>query len=388
MKQHSTPVIIREEKLECLKKVSLKSSLYNEDWIQNLCFNYPSLLPVTELEPTFGGMIPICRELPTESGYADLLYINEYGFVTIGECKLWKNPEARRKVVGQILDYAKDLSKWDYSKFEAVCLKAGKRKEKTLFEIIQNHYPDIDEISFIDNVQRNLRKGRFLLLIIGDGIQENMEDLVKYIHRNENLHFTLGLIELPVYKNPEKETELVITPRILAKTKEIERIIYQISDMPIEKISQEEYGTERSQTISEKVYFERLEQNIGIEKTKELQQLITTISSQLNIATSLGRSKTRSISLKSSNGYNLITIFETGEVYFYGIWTGVDKDLYLKKIANIANGRISKEAKWAMAIKKENDQLFNVVDFLNIKEKWIDVVTETMDEIYRSEEND
>jgi len=34
--------------------------------------------------------------------------LNDSGF-TIGECKLWRNPEARRKAVGQVLDYAKDL---------------------------------------------------------------------------------------------------------------------------------------------------------------------------------------------------------------------------------------------------------------------------------------
>ena len=27
------------------------------------------------------------------------------------ECKLWRNPEARREVVGQILDYAKVLTR-------------------------------------------------------------------------------------------------------------------------------------------------------------------------------------------------------------------------------------------------------------------------------------
>ena len=104
----------------------MESTSYNEDWIQNLCFNNPNLLPVSELEPVFDGLIPICKELATKAGYVDLIYINEDGFITIGECKLWRNPEAHRKVVGQILDYAKELAKWDYSKFESECLKARK----------------------------------------------------------------------------------------------------------------------------------------------------------------------------------------------------------------------------------------------------------------------
>ena len=141
MKQHSTPVIIKNNKAKALEKVSLSSTSYNENWIQEICFENPNLLPLEELEPTFEGMIPICRELSTESGSADLIFINEYGFITVGECKLWRNPEARRKAIGQILDYAKDLAKWDYEKFEYECLKAGKYSEKRLFEVVQNYYP-------------------------------------------------------------------------------------------------------------------------------------------------------------------------------------------------------------------------------------------------------
>ena len=108
MKQHSNPIIIQNGNVQSLEKLSLGSSEYNESWIQELCFENPTLLPLNEIEPTFGGMIPICRELSTKSGYIDLIYLNDSGF-TIGECKLWRNPEARRKAVGQVLDYAKDL---------------------------------------------------------------------------------------------------------------------------------------------------------------------------------------------------------------------------------------------------------------------------------------
>ena len=334
-------------------------------------------------------MIPICRELATESGYADLLYINADGFITIGECKLWRNPEARRKVVGQILDYAKDLSKWNYSKFESECLKAGKYSKKSLFEIISKDQPDIEETEFIDNVQKNLEKGRFLLLIIGDGIQENMEDLVNYIHRSGNLHFTLGLIELPVYENKEKN-ELIITPRILAKTKEIERIIYRISDKSIEEDNQLEQIKEKSQTISEKVYFERLEKTIGAEKMKEVEQLLATFDSQFNIKPSLGKRKTGTINLKLPNDYNFGTIRVNGEIQFFGNgrWKDDEGKLfskYLKKITDIVNGEATR--RWG-EIKKANGHFLNIIDLLEKKDEWINVLEETISEIYRLEEDD
>ena len=36
------------------------------------------------------------------------------GYPWAREFKLWRNPHARREVIGQILDYAKDLASWSY----------------------------------------------------------------------------------------------------------------------------------------------------------------------------------------------------------------------------------------------------------------------------------
>jgi hypothetical protein len=395
MKQHTSPVIIKEKKILALEKVSLNSKSYNEDWIQDICFRSPNLLPVEELEPTFGGMIPICRELGTESGSIDLVYVNEYGFITIGECKLWRNPEARRKVVGQILDYAKDLAKWDYSKFEKKCLQARKENNKSLFEIIQEYYPETEEARFIDNLQNNLKKGRFLLTIIGDGIRGNMEELANYIHRNGNLNFTLGLIELPVYKNPTNG-EIIVTPRVLAKTKEIERIIYRISENEIEEKASPQNEKVESKTISEKVFYERLQDSVGIETTNEFKEFVQELSSELNIISKLGRGKRLSLNLKSSNDtYNFASIQQDGEVIFYGIVNkteelgdrqiGID---YLKKVAQIVNGQYDDNYQpWHWCVKR-NGKYIQIEEYLKVKQKWKELISETLDKINKLEESD
>ena len=395
MKQHTTPIIIKNGKISTLEKVSLNSKSYNENWIQDICFRSPNLLPVEELEPTFGGMIPICRELSTESGYIDLVYVNEYGFITIGECKLWRNPEARRKVVGQILDYAKDLAKCDYSKFEKECLKARNKDDRKLFEIIQEYYPEIEEASFIDNLQNNLKKGRFLLTIIGDGIRGNMEELANYIHRNGNLNFTLGLIELPVYKNPTNE-ELIVTPRVLAKTKEIDRIIYRISDKEIEEKETDQNETSKSQTISEKVFYERLEKSTGKKTANEFQKFVQELSSEFNIISKLGRGKRLSLNLKSSNDtYNFASIQQNGEVWFYGIVNkteelgdrqiGID---YLKKVALIVKGQYDDNYQsWHWCVKR-NGKYIQLKEYINIKEDWKKLISDTLDKINKVEESE
>ena len=393
MKQHSNPIIIQNGNVQSLEKLSLGSSEYNESWIQKLCFENSTLLPLNEIEPTFGGMIPVCRELGTKSGFIDLIYLNESGFITIGECKLWRNPEARRKAVGQVLDYAKDLSSWDYSKLEKECLKARKDNKSSLYEIINEYYPEVEESTFIDNVQKNLKKGRFLLAIIGDGIRENMEELVEYIHRNGNLNFTLALIEIPIYKNPQVG-DLIITPRILAKTKEIERIVYRQVDSGPEIVELKTDENSESKSISEKVFFERLENAIGSKNVNEVQDFILDLKNELNIIAKLGRGKKLSLNLKSPNDtYNFACIQEDGEVWFYGIVNKTqeigDKQLgidYLKKLATIVNASIDDSKKeWYWAVKRAGKYL-KITEYMGSKKEWINQISRTLEAIGEIEE--
>jgi hypothetical protein len=389
VKQHTTPILLKNNIVETLEKVHLNTSLYDENWIQNICFQNPQILPFDELEPTFIGMIPICRELSTDSGFIDLIYINEYGFITIGECKLWRNPEARRKVIGQILDYAKDLSKWDFKKFETECLKARNDNKSSLLEILIEYFPEIDESNFIDNIQKNLQKGRFLLTIIGDGIRENVEELTSYIQRNTNLNFTLGLIEIPVFKNTKTE-ELIITPRIIAKTKEIERIVYRISENFAETVINEKQENQNSISISEKVFYERLEKYIGKEKQQILCEFIQQLTDELNFVSKLGRGKRLSLNIKSPNeNYNFASIQESGEVWFYGITYIGNKQIgvdYLKKLATLLNANFDDSYKeWQWCIKR-NGKYLSVIEYLNKKDDWKKIIIDTLDKIKMIEE--
>lgn len=391
MKQHTTPAIIRGDHATTLEKVPLGSGTYSEDWIQRICFENPTLLPVEELEPTFEGMIPICRELSTKSGSADLVYLNEYGFITIGECKLWRNPEARRRVVGQILDYAKDVAQWNYSKFEAECQRARKDSSQSLFEIVHHYYPEIEEQQFIDRVQNNLRKGRFLLAVIGDGIRENMEEMAEYIQRNGNLNFTLALIELPVYKKPD-DSELVITPRILARTVEIERIIFRTG----EEMAGEPAKPNEGKTISEMAFFERLTEAIGQEQSEAFESFVRELSSDLNILPKLGRGKKLSLNLKSADDtYNFASIQEDGEVWFYGIVTKTeelgDKSIgveYLKQVAELVHGTLDDSYKeWSWCVKRDG-QYPSITEFLRAKQAWKQIIENTLEAIRKKTDSD
>ena len=206
---------------------------YDEDWLQQLLFRTPEILPIGEIDPAFAPAVPLCRELPTDAGPIDVAYVSEQGLLSIVECKLWRNPEARRHAVSQILDYAKEISQWSYEELnDAVC--RANRKPRTphaLFDLVRQQNDTIDEADFVDDLTRSLKSGRFLLLVVGDGIREGVERIADYLTQSAAIWFTFGLVELAIFDMPDHSGGgVIVEPRVLAKTFSIERAVVRAAD--------------------------------------------------------------------------------------------------------------------------------------------------------------
>ena len=223
-RQFTTPLLIENDEAVQLGRVPFGEKSYNESWLRDLLWDYPSLLPVAEIEPVFDGLLPVAWELRTNCGPIDLLFVNSDGMITIVETKLWRNPEARRKVVAQIIDYAKDVAKWSYSDLVKAVKAATESTEPD--PITSVACEDGEESQFMDRVARNLRLGRFLLLIVGDGIREGVEEIADFLQQTPSLGFTLGLVEMALFrKGAGKKAPIFVQPRILARTVEVERAV-------------------------------------------------------------------------------------------------------------------------------------------------------------------
>ena len=191
--------------------------------LQELLFRFPQALPLAAIDQAYAGAVPVCRELSLPAGALDALYVNRLGRLTLAEFKLWRNPQARREVIGQILDYAKDLASWGYEDLQRQVSRALGRKGNVLCDLVRERHPDVDEADFVDNVTRHLRRGEFLLLIVGDGIREDARNIVDFVQRHSGLHFRLALVEAALYRDgPER---LLVQPRILAKTEIVARSV-------------------------------------------------------------------------------------------------------------------------------------------------------------------
>lgn len=227
MRQHTTPILLAGAEAVPLAPLSLGSGpdAVSEAALQQLIHDHPSCLPIAEIDPIFCGPVPICTELNTPAGPIDNFMVTPSGLPVLIECKLWRNPEGRREVVGQILDYAKELSRWSSSDLQREVSRRLGFEGNPLLEAVRSAGREVDEIDFNDALTLNLRRGRFLLLIVGDGIREGVEAITEYLQAHAGLHFTLGLVELPIYSTPEGQR--LVVPRVLARTEKILRTVIE-----------------------------------------------------------------------------------------------------------------------------------------------------------------
>lgn len=198
---------------------------YDEGWLQGLVYRHPQLLPSGEIDSSFARLVPVCRDLNTgPGGYLDVLFATPGGKLALVETKLWRTPGARRSLVGTVLDAAREFSHWscedlDHRVREA--LHAERGEAIGLYRRVSSWYPEVIEDEFHDSVARSLRRGDFMLLVVGDGVREDVARMGDFLERHSSLHFTFGLVEVAVYPLPSGDR--FVQPRIVAETVTVKR---------------------------------------------------------------------------------------------------------------------------------------------------------------------
>jgi hypothetical protein len=216
---------------------STASSQYDENWLQDLLHTQPTVFPIEQIETGFGDLIPLCRELPLmfgagRSGALDNVFITTSGGLVLIEAKLWRNPQARREVIAQAMEYAGAIFRMDYETFERTALKArqnGRQPLASIFELVQQHDPLTGEAEFVEALSRNLARGRAVIAVVGDGIRDDIAPLAELLQSHAGQRFTFALVELGVFEAPESHVRLVV-PSVLAKTVMIERGVVRLEN--------------------------------------------------------------------------------------------------------------------------------------------------------------
>jgi len=106
------------------------------------------------------------------------------------------------------MDYASALSRWGYGDFVAAVRQARSAPSGSdpVAEAAKERDEGFEAAHFVDTIARNLERGRLLLLIVGDGIQEGLEELTRTVSRSPQLGFTLALVELALFRRRRNES--------------------------------------------------------------------------------------------------------------------------------------------------------------------------------------
>jgi len=163
-------------------KTPSDSGYASEDELVVMIADFPELLPGVSAESF------VCREFETPSGPIDILIVNAIdGAITIVECKLAKNPEVRRKIIGQIIDYASSLRTLSFEEFH-------KRWRDRGGQDLESYMVGESPLSL--SVSDNLQTSRFTLLLAVDEINEPLKQMTVYVNEKTDSTTRVALIEL------------------------------------------------------------------------------------------------------------------------------------------------------------------------------------------------
>ncbi len=104
---------------------------YQECALQEVIDRWPSILPISDFYPNVESVCSLGREIPVPEGFIDNLLVTDDAHLVIVETKLWRNAEALREVIVQVLQYSMGVSQLSPEAFES-CLRRGDARAKRL----------------------------------------------------------------------------------------------------------------------------------------------------------------------------------------------------------------------------------------------------------------
>lgn len=187
-------------------KVIDKIKFTEESKLQNYFEKYPTIIPLSDILEGASDLLCIGREVSVPSGAIDLLFIDKDGLLTILETKLVKNPEIRRTVIGQIIEYASYISQWtadDVYRIVNEYLKSN--LDEAMQEMREGEFSDED---FRSNIEQNLKNGKMRLIIAVDELSEPLRATVTFL----NSYSKFDILLLQVSSFEESKTKKVLIP--------------------------------------------------------------------------------------------------------------------------------------------------------------------------------
>lgn len=172
------------------KPVILKSQPFdNEDQLQKVVADNPALLCFNEDAP----LALVTREFTLPgAGYLDILMVDSDGLPIPVECKLARNPQSRREVIGQIVDYVSILTSLTVDELD----NAVQGKLEEALRTFDSDKADPREFDRRwQQVGTSLRAGQARYVIVIDEVPPDLERIVRFLVQRSELDIRLVQIQ-------------------------------------------------------------------------------------------------------------------------------------------------------------------------------------------------
>jgi hypothetical protein len=187
-----------------------------EAHLRDILFEDPDIIPIEDLpEGTDLSQVKLMlKEVVLQgSGSTDLVGIDKNGNIIIIETKLATNPDAKRAVIGQILEYAAFMHKKELEWLDEIVRR--EKNGKGIMEHFEGE-PDWDREAFEEKLQDNLQEGTFTLFIVVDEMNPDLKRTINYM--NEVLGVRIYALELRYFK--EESGIEILVPNVHGEEKQ------------------------------------------------------------------------------------------------------------------------------------------------------------------------
>ncbi len=273
-----------------------------EDALQTILQKYPKVIPGRQIDPVSDDpprFVLLRREMPIGAWSLDHLYVDQRGVLTLVETKLIQNPESRREVIGQIIEYAANaVELWGLGRARQYAAEFWTKQQADLDEALRTEFGEtLDIEEFWNTVETNLKTGHVRLIVAADELRPEVRRMVEYLNREMQNAEVLGL-ELKCYGNDD--SAMVLVPQLVGQTQgSIDR---RVSTSDVALWTPDKLAA---------AYQEFADPHLA----EALQQILQWSLSQGIFMDA--RAKFPTFAIRGPNGMRIVSFFQNGSIYLF-----------------------------------------------------------------------
>jgi hypothetical protein len=215
----------------------------------------------------------------------DFLFADQNGMPTFVECKRFNDTDSRRKVVGQMLEYAANGHYyWTTAELAAFAEQSSRARGNTTEEELKRiSWPNSDEPeTYFQTIEENLREGQVRLVFFLEEAPPELKSIVEFLN-GQMVRSDVLLVEARQY---EIGSHKIISPVLFGYSEEARFIKRKVS---VESGSKQKWNVDS--------FFEQCSETLDPTKAQVIRQLLDNCEN-LGCETSWGSGKQGTYSVK------------------------------------------------------------------------------------------